>query len=373
MRTLVMAACICGASIARAEPSKADQTKCKHLIDDGRNLASAGKLAQAIAKLEACVAVIPDQATALSELGFTAYRAKDYVKAEAATRKAIASQGSPNVRGASLYNLGLILEDTKDTAGAIAAYTESLRARPHGVVRARLRKLDAKAADAFDPYKPASMAGPFPTLDAFCKTIPAKEPETVNGIDMPCTCGHAVKSASAVGPFKELEVFTQTCALDGHKAGSMGSDVYRIAARVDAGWFVAPLSTVWFSDRCSNSPKVAVLGAKSLGGRQVGHIEVTNEGECRKEGYWADRTLVVVGSGASGAPSATPPIIVKRHEDRYVPDPDGIVTGDTETVMDVVLDVKWNADGTLEVKGKTMGLDKAAAGDVIGKHALPFP
>ena len=369
MRRLVIAAVICGASIAHAEPSKADQTKCKNLIDDGRTLATAGKLAQAIAKLEACVAIIPDQATALGELGFTAYRAKDYVKAEAATRKAIASQGSPNVRGASLYNLGLILEDKKDTAGAIAAYTESLRARPHGVVRARLRKLDAKAADAFDPYKPAAMVGPFPTIDAFCKTLPAKIAMGVdNTIELPCTCGHAVKSATASGPFKQLEVFKRSCGTN-----ELGSDEYRVAVQRDAGWFVAPLSTLSFIRKCSNDPKVAVLGVKSLGGTQVGQIEFTNPGECTKDDFWVDRTLVVVGVGASGAPSATPPMIIKRHDEAFTQDKDGIINGDTETVMDVVLDVTWNADGTLEVKGKTKGLDAAAAGDVIGKHALPFP
>ena len=373
MRTRVIAACICGASIARAEPSKADQTKCKNLIDDGRNLASDGKLAQAIAKLEACIAIIPDDATALGELGFTAYRAKDYVKAESATRKAIASQGSPNVRGAALYNLGLILEDNKDPAGAIAAYSESLRARPNVAVRAKLRKLDAKAAEAFDPYKPAAMAGPFPTLDAFCKTMPSKVVEKMDNLEMPCTCGHAVKSATAIGPFKQLEVFTRTCALDGHAMDSMGSDEYRIAAQLDAGWFVTPLSTVWFSRKCSNTPKVAVLDVNSLGGKQVGRIEFTNVGECMKSDDWSDRTLVVIGIGPSGKPSATPPIITKRRDDVFTRDRDGIMTGDMTTVMDVVLDVKWNADGTVEVKGKTKGLDSAAAGDVIGKHALPFP
>jgi hypothetical protein len=64
-------------------------------------------------------------------------------------------------------------------------------------------------------------------------------------------------------------------------------------------------------------------------------------------------------------------MIVKRQDEHFPPDGDGMT--DMDTVMDVVLDVKWNADGTLEIKGKTTGLDKAAASDVVGKHALPFP
>ena len=122
----------------------ADQRKCKNLIDDGRNLATANKLPAAIAKLEACIALIPDEPTALGELGFLAFRAKDLDKAERATRQAIASQAAPNLRGAVLYNLGLILEARKDTAGAIVAYSDSLRARPNGVVRAKLRGLNPR-------------------------------------------------------------------------------------------------------------------------------------------------------------------------------------------------------------------------------------
>ena len=59
--------------------------------------------------------------TVLGELGWTAYLMKDYAKAKDATQKAIAHQPAPNIRGAALYNLGLIDEAQHDTAGAVAA------------------------------------------------------------------------------------------------------------------------------------------------------------------------------------------------------------------------------------------------------------
>ena len=108
----------------------------------------------AIGAFEKAVEAVPDDPAALTELGWTAYLAKDLDKAEAATKRAVASDGAPNIRGAALYNLGLIAEARHDTKGAIAAYIASIKARPHSVVRAALAKLDMAAAAA-----PRSLCG----------------------------------------------------------------------------------------------------------------------------------------------------------------------------------------------------------------------
>src|SRR5215470_3007299 len=108
----------------------------KGLLRKGRDLQGAKKYAEAIAAFEEALKLQPDDPTVLGELGWTAYLMKDYAKAKDATQKAIARQPAPNIRGAALYNLGLIDEAKGDTAGAVTAYTESLRARPNATVRA---------------------------------------------------------------------------------------------------------------------------------------------------------------------------------------------------------------------------------------------
>jgi tetratricopeptide (TPR) repeat protein len=376
---------VIAASLVHADPKPAPtkgELACKNLVDDARNLAAKSKLTDAIAKLEACIALVPDDVTALGELGFTAYLAKDLAKAEQATRKALAAQASSNLRGAVFYNLGLILEAKKDVPGAVAAYSDSLRVRPNGIVRTKLRSLDPKAAEAFDPYRPVGMTGPFASIDAFCKTLPkkAKDPAYGPGAvppppDIDCTCGQRIKTGTAAPPYKKLEVFLRTCAIEGHKMGSYGNDEYRVGVQLDAGWYVAPVTTLWFARKCDNDVKWPVFAVKDLiaGGIPEVAIEMTNDGECRKGSFWKTRGLVVVGIGPSKAPSATPLIEFKHHEEAFVTAKDGTLWGDTQVTLDVALELAWKADGSLDVKGKTTGLDKGAAGDLLGAHALPFP
>ncbi len=382
MRSALLASVVCLVSLAHAEePGKqvasADARKCRNLIDEARNLAAAKKFPLAIAKLEACVALIPDEPIALGELGFTAFRANELDKAEKATRAAIASQASPNLRGAFLFNLGLILDARKDLAGAIAAYSDSLRARPHGVVRGKLRDLDPKAVEAFDPYKPVALPGPFKSVDAFCKSLPATEKtEFEETIRSPCACGTVAKTLKDAAPYKHVQVVRRTCATDGHHMGSFGHDDYHLAIEVDAGWFVGPITSLWFNRRCDNDTKFPVLAVKDVvpGGRPEVTLEMTNAGECRKVDAYSDRGLIVAGIGPSGAPSATPLIMLKRRQDVFTSDKDGNMTGELALNVDVALDATWTADGLLELKAtKTNGLDKGSAGDLIGKHALPFP
>src|SRR6185295_11972963 len=89
----------------------------------------------------------------LSERGYQLLLAKDLVHAEEVTRKAIAMAGP--ARPASLYNLGRILEEKKDKAGAAKAYKESLEARPNRIVQQALQRVDPAAAAALASAAPA--------------------------------------------------------------------------------------------------------------------------------------------------------------------------------------------------------------------------
>ena len=61
-----------------------------------------------------------------------------------------------------------------------------MRARPNATVRAALKKLDPKAAEPFDPYMPTPLAGPFASIDAYCKTLPAKRTDYEGTNDCEC-------------------------------------------------------------------------------------------------------------------------------------------------------------------------------------------
>src|ERR1700760_2991103 len=103
------------------------------LLATARNLEGSGKHAEAVAAYENYLKGAPDDAAANAELGFAALQAKDYPKAEAATRLAIAHapKGAylhdPNgkLRGTALYNLGLIQEAQNKPADAATSYKES--------------------------------------------------------------------------------------------------------------------------------------------------------------------------------------------------------------------------------------------------------
>ena len=346
------------ASAALADDA-ADDKKCKVLIDDGRNLADAGKLPAAMAKFEACLKIHPGDPVALGEAGVVALQQKDLDKAEKLTRKAIAAQPKPEVRGALLFNLGMILDARKDKPGAIAAYADSLRARPNKIVRDKLRTLDATVAAQFDAFAPVAMAGPFKSVDAFCQAQPAQVTYHMpDEVSLACTCGKTIGTAKPAGPFKHAVAIARTCGDE-----ELGEGTYHVAVETDAGWFFHPIkSASWIRVLdLVDVPALAIDDGKVK-------LEIAETGECHKDGAFDLRELVVVGIGASGKPSATPPIRLVDHYDTYQAD-----TGEFTTTSDVKVTAKWTKDGKLEIAGKTTGLDKATAGDLVGTHALTFP
>lgn len=352
--------------------SAADQKKYKDALKKGRGLEGQKKYAEAVTAFEECTKISPDDAVCLSELGWAAFEAKDLKKAEAATRKSLANQAAPNVRGAALYNLGRILEDKKDKPGAITAYSESLRARPHPVVRARLKTLDEKVAAMFDPFAPQKLEGPFPSIEAYCKTQPAKE-DLEPGAYLECRCGEKLEAPAMklAAPFEKVEMFSRTC-----QAMAFGTTYYHLGVKTAKGWFVKPTSDYSFNRHCDNGVKikdVKVTDVASAPGAEA-LVTYTSAGSCSGNAAmddWDDEYLVVVGAGAAGF-AGTPPVLVKKLE-HHQDDPFEDKPGPTKTVTDINFTLVWNKDGSLEVKGKATGLDKTEAANLLGKHALAFP
>jgi len=350
-------------------PAAADP---KGLLRKGRDLQAAKKYPEAIAAFEESLKVQPDDPTVLGELGWTAYLMKDYAKAKDATQKAIAHQAAPNIRGATLYNLGLIDEAQGDTAGAAAAYAESLRARPNKTVRAALKKLDPKAAEAFDPYLPAPLAGPFASIDAYCKTLPAKRTTPYEGTS-DCKC-YDIPDASrkVAAPFEKVTFFRRGCDLSQNDDGEAqyGFFEYKLAVKVASGWFVETLGDQFLIGHGGEMFKIDSVKAPALTSAPSVAVSYRIQGSYSHKiqaNDWDRTELVLIGIGASGNPSGTPPILLKKLETNEYENSGPI------RAYDIALDLAWGADTLTVTAKKSAGLDAATSGDLIGVHRIAFP
>ena len=354
---------------ARAPLSDAERAASKKLLAKARAQQGKKDYAGAIKTLEELLAHDPDDAVALGELGFTAYLAKDLKKAEEYTRRSIAAQATPSVRGATLFNLGMILEDRGDKPGAIASYLESLRSRPNATVLAKLRKLDAVAADSLDPYRPVPLAS-YASIAAFCKTQPAKYPvEYDAGLEYSCDCGDKQKlgATKLAAPYEAVDVFTRVCSAQTDRMHDpFGTWEDFAVVKVGGAWYVDRMGSHEFNRACDSAK--TYTSATSTGTRLL--VAYHEEGSCGRGlmTEWTTDRVVAFGIGASKAVSAMPALEVVKHEG-------GMKDSDTPPDrVDVALDLAWGTGDTLEVKApKSKGLDPAAAKLLVGKHALAFP
>ncbi len=121
----------------------------------GRTHAKAKRWGEAVAEFEAALVAIPMDDRALSELGWAAFQAGDHVKAEKANADSVRVSSQPELKAASLYNLGRVAEARGDRDRAAALYADSLVLRPNKTVVKRLVAL-GKPAPRPDPFSPVA-------------------------------------------------------------------------------------------------------------------------------------------------------------------------------------------------------------------------
>ncbi len=327
----------------------------KQSLAKGRKLANQKKYAAALAVFEAGLKDAPDDPTLASEAGLAAYLAKEYGKAELLTRKSLAGQGTPSIRGASLYNLGLILEARADKKGAIEAYKQSLAARPHRVVRAALAKLDPAAAAAADSLVPATFDGPFASIAEYCKGRPL---DTDAG-EADCTCGDKATDVGGklIAPLQQLQKFARGC-----NSGSFAGHVETlVAAKLPAGWYVFSVVDGLDSFKCSS---VVALDAAIIIDTTL-LIPLEHSGECSHgtetgvdASSFHESDVVAIGVGPSKVPSAS--TIELLHDEE----------GDSPSLIKLDIKATWRSGTELLLAGKIKGIDQP---DLIGQHTLVFP
>lgn len=329
------------------------------LLDKGRKLEQQGKHAEAIVAFEEYLKSKPDDPVGNAELGWAAYGAKNYVKAEAATRRAIAHAPKPmyvtdphgRTRGAAFYNLGMIQEAQGKPKDAAVSYSESVKARPSRMVREKLQKLDRAAAATVDALAPQRLLGPFPTIRDACRQtlkLAAADADTDWGGGN--HCGNLetipITTSKLAAPYLEVAAFQMIARSD-----------LDIAVRLQDGWYLLEVvgkQARWtthcggtrFHVQAISSLKRAVPELRveytSQGGRCFHH----GQGHTREWG-WEERGIVVIGVGPSRKPSAVPPVPTRVVEwDELDDEPRMHRT-------DATLSLTWRTDGALDVAARS--------------------
>jgi hypothetical protein len=282
-------------------PTKQAVTAWKKAMRKGRGLARQDPAA-AMAAFDEALAAIPDDPQALSELGWVAFKARKLPEAEAATKRAVAHATSPELKAASLYNLGRIHEELDQNPVAIVAYGQSLKLRANRAVRERLASLDPGAAADADPYR-THPAASVVSLAAFSKQV--IDEETLDA-------WHAVPPRpDLAAPWDEVRFLTT-------REGDSITACH-IALRTSAGWFVEKEIV-----DCPDESGAYTVAEEVRIDKGLLVIRISSWWEVRESdddsgggvaapsgrSYWLDceERLVVCGVRPGNAPSCTPAI-----------------------------------------------------------------
>ncbi len=364
---------------ARPQTSKAQYAVYRKALADGRKREQAGDHAGAMTSFRAALDANPNDATALTELGWAAYNGKDLDAAETATRRGVTLAAKPNVKAAALYNLGRIEEDRGHKDKAIAAYAQSLDLRPNQTVHDRLAGLDAAAAALYDDVlTPKPLRGPFASLDLYCKAVTAAaqeegawcaaEPREETGV---------VALSSPKPPWLAAKVIAS--------GDDLGADCH-LAVQTKVGWFVLEgfaqcenMGTQRMDVEVKEIAAVDLVAGDPLELRLrvvAGSHHNGWDDHDRREIEWdSNDWFTVCGIGASGVPSCTPEIVtnsetgVDHEEDEPNPDA-GPLPANEHT--QVTLDVSFTKDGAVTIKGDEKQL-QGEAKKLLGTHKLRFP
>lgn len=166
--------------------SSSDRKTLLRELNRGRSLAKAKDWQAALAAFDKALALAPDDARVLSEVGWAALQANDLNRADAANKRALANASEPKARAAILYNTGRVAEARDQKDAARRAYTESLSLRESSEVKKRLENLGgALATDANDGLR---CTKPVANVAALCACLAKHSGELMMLLDQKPAC-----------------------------------------------------------------------------------------------------------------------------------------------------------------------------------------
>jgi hypothetical protein len=395
------------------------------LLESGRDLHEKKDYAGAMKAFQEALTVAPDDPRALSELGWAAFFAKDLDLAESSTRKALERATEPYLKASAYYNLGRIQEERGAPKDAVVSYRRSLEHRLNATVKARLAKLDAAAAAAFEILGIAPLRGPFVSLEGFCDTSRKRaRPQKIRCDPGPTDLGEAYKGPLRLttpdAPYLAVRVLaTSRAALDPSTKATpknpssipnsqpspstttdttsnspveiadappigAGLTSYHLATRTRLGWFIAEDVVSTYNPGAfgiTENVEVKELavrdeipgGAPEILFRTVHYRGDSNMSVNELEEY-VDETLLLCGVGPTDKPSCTRPIPIAFSEHVGLISPELDDPSVKHNLRDTKgrLSLHFLPSGELEIKGDPKALPDALK-SLLGKHMLRFP
>ncbi len=217
----------------------------------------------------------------------------------------------------------------------------------------------ASAQAGVDPFAPVAMAGPFPSIEAFCKASLRIYPDPdVRAILEPrCEDSIQVISAPAVGaPYEELRIV---------KIPETSEAL--VAVEVDGAWYLQAVDPVEAPPNCHGPLALTQVTERPNHALQIS-FEI--EGHCERRDHewaWHERGFVVVGIGASKLPTMTPPFRLAISEE------DETEGRPRRQTLDLTRRATWRRDGSLDVTRGRGARAWFSDPDPAGRHRLAFP
>jgi hypothetical protein len=361
----------------RAEPTAEQMASYRKHLTEGRRLAGASKWAEAVTELSAALAAVPDDAPALTELGWAAFNAGDLDKAKQSNEKALKNTSSPRIKAMALYNLGRVAEAQKDPAKARAFYEKSLALRPNEAVDKRLSELTKK--EKLPPSTAAKAealpcATPAAKIEDVCACLQKPEEDDTG----PRTCAEAPDVKSPRDDLRVLRVEAPPFY-----------DFYWLVARGEKGWApVADLGSTYNPGAFGIFEELTVetFEERAVGPSKVVWIETRKDRHDSDMGideYEEERTRTVVvcmppaGSRKAFSCPLTVPVEVTSKRDR-LGNPDFQPDAETRKLMTkglpveqaVRLEVALQPDARHAVVRVVSGTPSPALKALVGTHAL---
>jgi tetratricopeptide (TPR) repeat protein len=164
-------------------------------LEAGRKLARAKDWSGALVVFNRALALAPDDARLLAEVGWAAFQAKDFARADAANQRALAVTKNPSLRAQVLYNAGRVAEARGEKEAAKNDYADSLALRDNAEVK---KRLVAVGGVADDTRAPLPCAKGYASAEAMCACFSARKDDLMMSGDGAPKCA-ANKPAPALG------------------------------------------------------------------------------------------------------------------------------------------------------------------------------
>lgn len=160
-------------------------------LKEGRRLSRAKDWAGAIKAFDRALAIAPDDARVLSEVGWAAFQANDLARAESANKRALANAKEPEIRAPILYNMGRVAEAKGQNDVAKKAYGESLALRDNAEVKKRLTSIGGtppSTETGLDAAAGLHCKEGAPSIEALCTCLAKHDDELMTLVGEKSTC-----------------------------------------------------------------------------------------------------------------------------------------------------------------------------------------